>query len=411
MLVKLFQTLLGFLAFSLGYAQTTTLTFYRAGDEFNNAYLVPLIAAFEEAHPDIEIASVVDYGSYDNIVQKALLDAAAGNSPDLVQIGNALTRTVVENANPVPLDEFIASDPEFNRENLFPAMLRVGQLDGQQYAIPLAVSTPVLYYNKAAFRDAGLDPERPPRTWDEVVAAAEQLEAAGYEGVFWESNEWIFQAMVESEGGAFGEMQGDTYAATLSSEPAVAAAAFLDRLVETGLMPYAQSETRVQLFSSGRLGMLVSSTSIRAALERDATFEVAAAPMPTATGDKPALPAGGTSVIMLAQDPERQQAAWTFLKFLTEPEASRIVAENSGYTPANREVIAALAEERADEANYQVIIGQAPNVTAWHSWPGRNSTRINARVAETLDAIMLQRQEPEAALSELTAEVNNLLTE
>lgn len=90
---------------------------------------------------------------------------------------------MVDNAEPQALDDLIASDPAFDVESLYPAMLSLGVIDGSTYSILLGTSTPVLYYNEQAFVAAGLDPESPPRMWDEVTEAATVLKQAGCDGV------------------------------------------------------------------------------------------------------------------------------------------------------------------------------------------------------------------------------------
>jgi multiple sugar transport system substrate-binding protein len=397
------------LGVALAQGSTVSLTFLRHGGQLHDSYLVPIIAAFEKENPDIRIQSdLVVTGGYEAGTQKILLAAAAGTPHDLAQVGYSFMRTLVEQAGAVPLDSFMAADARFRADNLFPAMLALGKLDGRQYLVPLATSTPTLYYNVAAFRAAGLDPERPPRTWAEAAAAARRLQAAGYEGMLWGwtiTGNWIFQAMVENAGGRLASEDGRRV--TFNQAPGQRAVEHLAELVNAGLMPTTTEHT--PLFTSGRLGMLVSSTAGRVSVERASKFEVRLAQMPTPDGAIPRLPAGGNGVMMLAQDPAKQRAAWRFIRFLTEPEASRIVAENTGYTPGNQEIAARVRVEKAGDRNYQVVIAQAPQVVPWHSWPGRNSIRISQVLRDMQEAIVLGRAQPRQALEQAATTVASLL--
>ena len=121
---------------------------------------------------------------------------------------------------------------------------------------------------------------------------------------------------------------------------------------------------------------------------------------------------GGSSrygVHLLGATPERQQAAWRFIRFITEEPASRAVAGNSGYTPANQAVIGALKTENADDKNYQVALDQAARVIPWYSWPGKNGNKIYKVLKDMQEAVLLEKKQPKQALEDAAKEVNALL--
>lgn len=388
--------------------ERTTLTFLRFESAVHNAYLDPIIAAFEKAHPDIKIQSVgLATGGYEEMAEKALLARASGQPYDLVQTGYSLLRTMVESGGVLQLDKFIAADKGFNRASLFPAMMKLGQLDGRQYMIPLGTSTPVLYYNRDAFRKAGL-PDRAPRTWDESYGYAKRLKSAGYDGVLWGwsiTGNWIFQTMLENAGGAMGSKDGRTV--TFNQAPGVAVLAYLQRLSKEGLMPV--TEDLVPSFASGKLGMLIESSFQRVNLAKNAPFRFGVAPIPTPSGGVPLVPAGGNGVIIMSKDPAKQQAAWRFLRFLTGAEAGRIVAENTGYTPGNMEVWSEMKKKYSADANYQVILNQVTRVTPWHNWAGSKGSQISKIIKDMQQAVLLGRTEPKAAADAAAQEVQSLL--
>ena len=163
-----------------------TLEFVRLGGDVHNAYLEPIIKAFEAKNTDIKINStIVASGGYEAMTQKVLLGAAAGTPPDVAQVGYSFLRTHIESAGAVQLEQFQTTDAAFSKRSLFPAMSRLGKIDNKTFLVPLGTSSPVLYINEDAFRAAGLDPNKPPRSWEETKAAAVKLKAAGYEGVLW----------------------------------------------------------------------------------------------------------------------------------------------------------------------------------------------------------------------------------
>jgi multiple sugar transport system substrate-binding protein len=105
----------------------------------------------------------------------------------------------------------MAKDPAFKKNNLYPAIMRLGQADGKNYMIPIGVSTPSMLVNVDLFKSAGPDVENLPKSWDEVRKASEELKAAGKMGVLWGwsvTDNWIFQAMLDNAGGALVDKTG-----------------------------------------------------------------------------------------------------------------------------------------------------------------------------------------------------------
>jgi multiple sugar transport system substrate-binding protein len=404
-------TLVAALALGSAGAQVTTIAFARLSSQAHNAYLDPIIAAFEEAHPDIRVVGVESAGDgYEGLAQTALLGLAAGRPPDVVQVGFTFLDTLVASGGPVPLDEFMEADPEFDASAMVSAMLALGQLDGATYIVPIGVSTPIMYYNVDLFREVGLDPDAPPRTWAEAAEAAQVLHDAGYEGILWGwsiTGNWIFQTMLENAGGRLGEATPDGYRVTFNDEAGVEVLTYLHGLTSTGLMPV--TEDLVQTFTSGRLGMFVDSSFQRVNTPAGTNAEVRLAPIPTPDGGPAISPAGGNGVMMFARDPVQQEAAWTFLRFLTGPEASRLVAENSGYTPPNAEGIEALKAANADDPDYQIVLEQVDHIVPWHAWPGPNGPRIVQVIKDMQHAVMLGRIDPDRALDEAADEVTRLV--
>lgn len=122
------------------------------------------------------------------------------------------------------------------------------------------------------------------------------------------------------------------------------------------------------------------------------------------------LPAGGYGVMMFAQDPKKQEAAWKFLRFFTEETVGWIIGEQSGgYTPANRNVIEELKKKYADDKNFALTLDQAMRVVPWHAWPGENGNKINQVLLTMTETILLQRATPKEALDKAAAEVKTLL--
>jgi multiple sugar transport system permease protein len=150
-----------------------------------------MIAAFEQRNPDIDVVSL-SMGAGSMNPQKLMTAIVGGVPPDLVlqdrfSVGDWASRGTFR-----PLDDLIAGDAkrkdEFavHKSNYVPAAWNEATYHGKQYAIPWGIDIRPLYYNRAMFRKAGLDPDKPPQTWDELIADAKKLTVhspSGYQSI------------------------------------------------------------------------------------------------------------------------------------------------------------------------------------------------------------------------------------
>ena len=386
------------------------ITFYRLSAANHEKYLLPSLEAFEKEYPNIKVESVgVPAGGYEAMASKVLMANAAGTPADIGIVGYSYLNMMVESGNAMDLTPFIQKDPLFKNDSLFPAMFDLGKYQGKQYMIPVATSTPVMMVNKDLFNAVGLNPNNPPKSWAEAEVAAQKLADRGYIGTLWAwtiTGNWIFQTMIENAGGKLASP--DSSVIMFNQEPGIATMTYLQNLVKKGLMPV--TDQRFETYATGRLGMMIESSFQRETIPGRTNFETILAPVPTRTGAEPMLPAGGYGVMMFAQDPKKQEAAWKFLRFFTEETVGWIIGEQSGgYTPANRNVIEELKKKYADDKNFALTLDQAMRVVPWHAWPGENGNKINQVLLTMTETILLQRATPKEALDKAAAEVKTLL--
>ncbi len=386
-----------------------TLTFYHYATQTHILYLNPLKEAFKKAYPNITLRTVeVVSGGYEALSQKILLGLAAGDPPDIGQVGFDQFRTMIDSGSVIALDGFMSKDPGFKKSNLYPAMMKLGQADGKQYLIPIGVSTPSMLVNMDLWQSVGLDVNNLPKSWDDVRKASEKLKAAGKMGVLWGwsvTGNWIFQAMLDNAGGALVDKSGTK--TTFNSPAGLKTLKYMVDLAADGLMPV--TDQTLATFLTGNLGMLVDSSFQRINTPAQAKFKIRFVAMPTPDGKTPKVPAGGNGVMMFSKTPEQQQAAWKMVRWFTEADASNIVAANCGYLPPNQVVIKELIEKFGDDLNYKVILEQAARVTSWYSWPGKNSNKIAKTLRDMQEAALLGKIPPQQALDEAAAAIDGLL--
>ena len=131
-----------------------------------------MVARFEKENPDIKVTAVYA-GNYTDTMTKAMTAMKGGQPPQLSVLLSTDVFTLMDENAIVPIDELVADKSWF--KDFYPAFMANGQVDGKTWSIPFQRSTIVLYWNKDAFKEAGLDPEKAPASWDEMVAMAKKL--------------------------------------------------------------------------------------------------------------------------------------------------------------------------------------------------------------------------------------------
>jgi len=145
-------------------AKTVTVEFWTLSLSTFSDYINAVIDSFEEANPDIKI-NWVDV-PYDAFQQKIIAAIASGKAPDLVNMNTPWVIDFVGQNALSPIDEYVT---EVDKYLYLPNYWDVTVIDGKSYAIPWYLSPQIMLYNKQIFEDAGLDPENPPQTWDEII--------------------------------------------------------------------------------------------------------------------------------------------------------------------------------------------------------------------------------------------------
>jgi sn-glycerol 3-phosphate transport system substrate-binding protein len=184
-----------FVVMGAGVAHAATeIQWWHAMGGRNGEKVAEIAAGFNASQSDYTVTAVFK-GTYTETMTAAIAAFRAGEQPAIVQVFEVGTATMMAAEGAIyPVYQLMEDTGEpFDTNAFLPAVAGYYTTpDGQMLSMPFNSSTPVLWYNKTAFEKAGLDPESPPATWDEVVAAVEKTQAAGYPCGFttaWQS--WI----------------------------------------------------------------------------------------------------------------------------------------------------------------------------------------------------------------------------
>ncbi len=375
-------------------------------------------AEFSKAHPDIAVKPVYT-GSYQDSVVKAMTAAKAGNAPDVAVLLSTDMFTLIDDDLIEPYDAIAtsASDQAWIK-SFYPAFMENSQAGGHTWGIPFQRSTIVQYWNKEAFKAAGLNPDQAPKTWDEMVAFGKKLtkrDASGHVsqwGIEIPSSGfpyWLFQALTTQNGAILANQDGTKVA---YNDPKVVAAAqfFADLGQKYQVMPKGIIDwgTTPKDFFEGKTAIMWTTTGNLTNVRNNAKFAFGVAALPSKLrGGSPT--GGGNIYIFKTKDKAKQAAALEFARFLTTPEKAADWGIATGYIATRPDAwqTAVMKKYAAEFPPAAVARDQLKDAVA------ELSTHDNQRVTKTLNdalqAILTGAKPAKPALDQAQAEATRIL--
>ncbi|WP_454852064.1 ABC transporter substrate-binding protein [Rhizobium binxianense] len=359
-----------------------------------------LLAAFEKKFPNIKVETIAVPSN--EIINRVQTDIVAGKQPDVAQLtfrdlifiandlgGNALEDMV----SPAELKEHLAG--------MIPQGLELGKVDGKTYGLAYTFSTPILYYNADLFKQAGLDPDHPPETWDDVNLAGKAIkEKTGKNGFFPGAygpadGTFVYQAIVMSNGGRVRDGNTLTFADTNAAD----AVKMLRGMVESGAHARIDVASSADTFSAGNLGMFLYTSATLSAFKKAAQgkFDLRLAPMPS-FGEKPTAPTNsGSALFVFSKDPVKQRASYELLKFLTSREAYTVITSKIGYLPLRLDIVDDpnyLGPWLKDNPMFRANLEQLGRLTPNVAFPGPNYRQVEKTMMDSVREAVFGNGDP-----------------
>jgi len=299
-----------------------------------------LVSDFNRQHADVQVAATYT-GNYDVTLQKIQAAKLAGALPDVAVTEISSVPVLGALGAAQPLDDLVAAEGG-NKflDKFWPSMLLNCTYGGKIYGIPFQRSTPVMYYNKEAFQEVGLDPEKPPLTWDEMVVAAQRLtKRDGDRVVRWglelplEAFNWFYYALVYANGGE--SLSADGTRVLWDQPKPLASLQFWHDLVNKYKVTpaYTPWNDGPQEFAAGKAAMIWHSTGSQAFMRKNVQFRWGLGRIPKHVQFGP--PSGGGNMMLYAADPARRKAAWMFMKWMSDARQAATWSIASGYLATN----------------------------------------------------------------------------
>jgi sn-glycerol 3-phosphate transport system substrate-binding protein len=368
-----------------------------------------IVADFEAENPDIKVNAVYS-GNYDDTRVRALSALNSGDPAQLAVMFSIDAYDLIEQDLILPF-EALTDDADW-LNSFYPALMANGRIEGQTWGIPFQRSTIVAYYNKEQFAAAGLDPEAPPTTWDEIISMGKALTNDDTYGLMIPSTGypyWMFQALAIQNGKEV--MSSDGLSTYFDDETVVETLEFWKSLsAEHGIMPTGTVEwgTLRQAFLEGQTAMMWHSTGNLRAVKDNASFDFGVAELP-ANVRKGSPTGGGNFYVFKDTTDEERAAALKLIEFMTSPEQAAAWSIATGYmgvSPAAYETDA-LKEYTAAFPPALVARNQLENAVAEFST--FETARVRDGLNNAIQAALTDSKSAEDALGEAQAAAERLL--
>ena len=371
-----------------------------------------IVAKFEEANPDITVNAIYS-GNYDDTRVRALSAISSGEPAQLAVMFSIDAYDLIEQDLIIAFDDVIDGDEQRAwLDGFYPALMANGQIEGKTWGVPFQRSTIVAYYNKDMFRAAGLDPEKAPTTWDEMVEMGKALTKDGAYGLMIPSTGypyWMFQALAIQNGKEV--MSNDGLTTYFDDPKVVETLEFWKSLsTEHGIMPEGTVEwgTLRQAFLEGQTAMMWHSTGNLTAVKNEASFDFGVAMLPA--NERLGSPTGGGNFYLFKDTTaEEQAAALKLIEFMTAPEQAAEWSIRTGYmgvSPAAYET-EALKAYTAEFAPALVARDQLEHAVAEFST--FETARVREGLNNAIQAALTGSKSPADALGEAQAAAVRLL--
>ncbi|HZG55989.1 ABC transporter substrate-binding protein [Paenibacillus sp.] len=350
----------------------TEITFWHPfGGEVEKKAMEESVKMFNDSHPNIKVKAefIGGGGSGNGITDKLTVSINGGNPPDIV----AFDRFMVQQWADQGLFEDLTANAEVQgvtADQFYDFAWQEASMDGNLYALPFTTDDRALFYNKKLFREAGLDPENPPKTIAELDAAAEKLtkkQGNRYDVLGFVP--WMGQGGVLTWGWAFGGKYQDPASGKITAndpsnvEALEWMAGYAKKYEIQAVSDFATAVGGdINPFAAGKVAMMVGGSWEIGQFNTVEGLDYGVTPLPSPTGTDFKTWAGGWSFI-IPKGAKNKDAAFEFGKFMSMEDGARNYAEKTGWFVCQKEMNAELSWVKS-EPRYQVFVDMFPSANA-----------------------------------------------
>lgn len=374
-------------------------------------------ADFMKAHPSIKVTPIYA-GTYQETIVKALTAHKSGTPPVTSVLLSTDMFTLIDEDAIAPFDGFVKSaDDKAWLAGFYPAFMLNSRSGGKTWGIPFQRSTVVMYWNKELFKEAGLDPNKPPTTWAELKAMAGKLtkkDAAGkvtQYGVQIPSSGfpyWLFQTLTTTNGAI---LANDTGTAVKFDDPAVIEALqFWVDLGKAGVHPQGVVEwgTTPKDFFEKKAAIIYTTTGNLTNIRKNAGFDFGVAMIP-GNKRKGSPTGGGNFYLFKKSTPQQQQAAFEFIRWITAPERAAQWSIDTGYVATSPAAYKTPALQKYGSEFPPALVARDQLPVSVAEFSTHDNQRVTKALNDGLQAALTGAKTPEQAMKDAQREADRLL--
>ncbi|MGL5049807.1 MAG: ABC transporter substrate-binding protein [Fusobacteriaceae bacterium] len=307
-----------------------------------------IVSDYNKSQNNIEIEAIYQ-GSYEEAISKFKAISRTKDAPAIIQMNEISTEFMYKSGSIVPMEDFIKAD-NFDVNKLEDALLNYYRIDGKLYSMPFNSSTAIMIYNKDAFKEVGLDPNKAPKSYSEFAEYSKKLTKKNSNGSIDRYgsavliNGWFMEQFLANDGvnyldnnnGRTGELPtAVAYKKELPKILEFLRGMYKDKTATS----YGRDWDSVRTaFSSGKVAMYFDSSAGIKGIINNSNFEVGTGFIVSESGNLNGSVIGGASLwITNSTSDFTQKGAWDFIKYATSKDVQSEWSVNTGYYPVNKD--------------------------------------------------------------------------
>lgn len=372
------------------------------------------IKKFQDQNPNIKVNAVLSGGYPDTLTKIQTTIKGGGTPPDVAVLLSTDLYSLVDSDAILPLDDYVkAAGGDTFTSDFYPAFLANSSYQGHTWSLPFQRSIPVLYYNKDLFKAAGLDPNKPPTNYQELVDYAKKLTKP--DGSQWGieiSSDgipyWLFQSFVIGNGTNVVSTAANKV--TFNSPQVVQALQDFADLGKNKVMPsdillWANMPND---FVNGKAAMIWHSSGSLTNILKQAKFDVGVS---YTVGEKGfGAATGGGNIYMLKGIPAANQAAaWKFIQFMTSTDIQADWSIQTGYVPGRKSAMTSQAMKDYIAKTPQAAVAPNGLQYAGAELAAHNNAQIQKALGDAVQAALTGKSTPADALKNAQQQADQIL--
>lgn len=369
-------------------------------------------------NPDVSIDAIYT-GSYADTTTKAITAVRGGNAPQLIISLSTDMFTFIDEDMIVAWDDYVTEEEQKSWiGGFYPAFMANSQTEGKTWGIPFQRSTPVLYWNKEAFAAAGLDPQKGPANWSEMVEMGKALtkkDAAGnviQYGVHIPSSgfpSWLWSGVVAGNGGLLADNTGKVVNfnsdAAIGALEALVALSKTDGVMAPGILEWGGTP---KAFFEGQAAMIWTTTGNLTNVRANAPFDFGVGFLP-GLKQNGAPTGGGNFYLLKGSTDEELQAAADFVKWATAPEQAAKWTIATGYVAPRPDVWETQTMIDYTKDFPQALVARDQLAAAVAELSTFEGPKVTQLLNSALESAITGQTEPKAALDAAQAAAEAIL--